>query len=185
MVSDEVRVVVRKYDGSLHWHYPMMMLGEDEWGVWLGARAGTVYRRGEPGQETAVVAVGDDRVMLVPRDAWWTAEFQAAPAHLDAYCDVATPSTWSGAGEVTMVDLDLDVCRVRDDMSVFVDDEDEFAVHQVRYGYPADVVRRAEAAAAWLTTALRDGIEPFGSRYRHWLDRLAATKQTSGSLSAQ
>ena len=189
MVDDEVRVVVRKYDGSLHWHYPMTRLGEDEFGVWLGAPAGTVYRRGEPGHETAVVAVEDDRVMLVPHDAWWTAEFQAAPAHLDAYCDVATPSTWTRtdetSGEVTMVDLDLDVCRVRDDMSVFVDDEDEFAVHQVRYGYPADVVRRAEAAAAWLTTALRGGVEPFGDHYRTWLDRLAATRQQrSGSPSA-
>jgi len=174
MVDDEVRVVVRKYDGSLHWHYPMTLLGEDEFGVWLGAPAGTVYRRGDPGQETAVVAVEDDRVMLFPRGAWWTAEFQAAPAHLDAYCDVATPSTWRGPGEVTMVDLDLDVCRVRDDMSVFVDDEDEFAVHQVRYGYPADVVRRADTAAAWLTTALRDGVEPFGSRYRSWLDQVGA-----------
>jgi uncharacterized protein len=170
MGDDEVRVVWRKFDGGLHWRHPMTRLGEDEFGVWLGAAAGTVYRRGEPGRETAVMAVEDDRVLLVPHDAWWTAEFQAAPARLDAYCDVATPATWSAAGEVTMVDLDLDVCRIREDMSVFVDDEDEFADHRVRYGYPADVVERAEAAAAWLTTALRDGVEPFGSHYRSWLD---------------
>ncbi|MFE6970777.1 DUF402 domain-containing protein [Isoptericola sp. NPDC057653] len=173
MSDDEVRVVWRKFDGGLHWRHPMTRLGEDEFGVWLGAPAGTVYRRGEPGRETAVVAVEDDRVLLIPRDDWWTAEFQADPARLDAYCDVATPASWPHPGEVTMVDLDLDVCRVRDDMSVYVDDEDEFADHQVRYGYPADVVERAEAASAWLTVALRDGVEPFGSRYRTWLDRLA------------
>ncbi|MFI2294632.1 MULTISPECIES: DUF402 domain-containing protein [unclassified Isoptericola] len=119
-----------------------------------------------------------------PRDAWWTAEFQAAPAHLDAYCDVATPSTESGSSEVTMVDLDLDVCRVREDMSVFVDDEDELAVHQVRYCYPADVVEWAEAAGAWLTVALRDGVEPFGDHYRTWIDQLPATRQRSCSSSA-
>jgi len=178
MADDEVRVVWRKFDGGLHWRHPMTRLGEDEFGVWLGARAGTVYRRGEPGRETAVLAVEDDRVLLVPRDAWWTAEFQADPARLDAYCDVATPAAWTRHGEtpdeVTMVDLDLDVCRVRDDMSVFVDDEDEFADHQVRYGYPADVIEKAEAAAAWLTVALRDGVEPFGSHYLTWLDHVGA-----------
>ncbi|SKC67829.1 DUF402 domain-containing protein [Krasilnikoviella flava] len=169
MADDDVRIVWRKFDGSLHWHHPMTRLGQDEFGVWLGAPAGTVYTRGE---RDLVVTVEDDRVVLFPRDGWWTAEFQAAPARLDAYCDVATPAVWS-AGEVTMVDLDLDVCRVREDMSVYVDDEDEFAVHQVRYGYPADVVEKAEAAAVWLTAALRDGVEPFGSHYRSWLDRLS------------
>jgi len=171
MVDTEVRVVVRKHDGSLHWHYSMTRLGEDEFGVWLGAPVGTAYDKGE---RRGVFSAEQARVMLFPRDAWWTAEFQAAPARLDAYCDVATPSTWSTASEVTMIDLDLDVCRIREDMSVFVDDEDEFADHRVRYGYPADVVERAEAAAAWLTTALRDGVEPFGSHYRSWLDRVAA-----------
>ena len=34
-----------------------------------------------------------------------------------------------------MVDLDLDVIRMRD--GGILDDEDEFAEHQVRYGYPA------------------------------------------------
>jgi hypothetical protein len=33
----EVLVSVRKFDGRLHWHHPMVRLGEDEHGVWLGA----------------------------------------------------------------------------------------------------------------------------------------------------
>ncbi|MGW8565564.1 DUF402 domain-containing protein [Isoptericola sp. NPDC055881] len=178
MSDDDVEVVWRKFDGSLHWHHRMTRLGEDEYGVWLGGPAGTVYTRGE---QERVFTVEDDRVLLLPHDAWWTAEFQAAPARLDAYCDVATRATWS-RGEVTMVDLDLDVCRIREDMSVFVDDEDEFADHQVRYAYPPDIVREAVASAAWLTTALRDGVEPFGSRYRAWLDRVCAG-DVAGSMS--
>lgn len=177
MGDDEVRVVWRKFDGSLHWHYTMRRLGEDEFGVWLGAPVGTVYDKGE---NLGIFRAEEARVMLFPREEWWTAEFQAAPARLDAYCDVATPPTWTRADEVTMVDLDLDACRVRDDMSVYVDDEDEFALHQVRYGYPADVVERAEASAAWLTAALRDGLEPFGSHYRSWLDRVDAIAGTGG-----
>ena len=42
--------------------------------------------------------------------------------------------------EVTMVDLDLDVVRLRADQRVLIVDEDEFAEHQVRYSYPAEVI---------------------------------------------
>jgi len=40
------------------------------------------------------------------------------------------------------------------------------------YGYPQDVITRAQMAAEWLSAALRDGAEPFGSRYRTWLDQV-------------
>lgn len=166
MDHGEIRVVVRKFDGSLHWHHTMLRLGDDDFGVWLGAPIGTVYGKGE---EAAVYATQERRVMLFPRDAWWTAMFHEAPARLDVYCDVSTPPEWTHTGEVTTVDLDLDVCRTRGDGSVYVDDEDEFAVHQRRYGYPPHVVSSAESTAEWLSAALRDGAEPFGARYRHWL----------------
>ncbi|MGW2476617.1 DUF402 domain-containing protein [Streptomyces sp. NPDC001665] len=169
MREAEVRVVVRKFDGSLHWHHSMVWLGEDEFGVWLGAPIGTVYSKGG---EDEVYATQERRVMLFPRDGWWTALFQAAPAQLDVYCDVTTPSLWPHAGEVTMIDLDLDVCRTRWDGSVFVDDEDEFLDHQKWHGYPSDTIVHARSAADWLSAALRDGAEPFGSRFRTWLDRV-------------
>ena len=101
----------------------MLWLGEDEFGVWLGAPIGTIYSKGG---EDEVYATKERRVMLFPRSAWWTALFQAPPARLDVYCDVTTPSDWPHEGEVTTVDLDLDVCRIRQDGSVFMDDEDEF-----------------------------------------------------------
>jgi hypothetical protein len=39
--------VFRTYDGSLHWHFRMHVLGEDEYGVWIGAPAGGVARKGD------------------------------------------------------------------------------------------------------------------------------------------
>ncbi|MGY0064955.1 DUF402 domain-containing protein [Streptomyces sp. LZ34] len=172
-----VQVSVRKYDGSLHWHYRMIRLGEDEHGVWLGAPVGTVYSKGAEGP---VYASQEPRVMLFPREAWWTALFQADPARLDVYCDVTTPARWPHAGAVTMIDLDLDVCRVREGGSVFVDDEDEFAEHRIRYSYPSEVITRATGAAEWLRTALRGDTQPFAGRYRFWLAEIE-----SGSHEAQ
>lgn len=169
MTADEVLVSVRKYDGSRHWHHTMLRLGADNHGVWLGAPIGTVFSKGSG----AVYATAEPRVMLFPREAWWTALFQAAPARLDVYCDIATPSVWPYPGEVTMVDLDLDACRERDGGRVFIDDEDEFADHQIRYSYPPDVIAQATAAAEWLRTALSTGVEPFAGHYLTWLDKIS------------
>jgi hypothetical protein len=48
-------------------------------------------------------------------------------------------------------------------------DEDEFAEHRTRFGYPDDLVVEAEAASRWLFGALGDGTEPFATSYRKWL----------------
>ena len=93
----DVRVVYTKYDGSLHWHYTMRYLGEDEHGTWLGAPPGLVARRGHEHQ----VVIREAHVLLFPRgarDAWWTAIFNAAPARTEIYCDIATPARWPDPG---------------------------------------------------------------------------------------
>jgi uncharacterized protein len=162
----DVRVVYTKYDGSLHWHHPMRYLGADEHGTWLGAPARTAMQRGsEP-----PVVLEWPWVQLVPDGQWWTAAFNAEPAWTEIYCDITTEPRWLHPGEVTMVDLDLDVLRMRRDGQVQLVDEDEFAEHQVRYGYPAEVIRQAEDSAAWLLATVRARTEPFGTGYRHWLD---------------
>ena len=165
-----MRVVFTKWDGSLHWHHTMEYLGEDDHGIWLGARAGSESRRGsEPPitMERAYVA------LFAFGEPWWVAYFNAAPASTEIYCDVATPPQWDDdQAEVTMSDLDLDVVRERGSRQAFLVDEDEFAEHQVRYGYPRDVIRAAERAAAWLQAAIESGEEPFRRRYQDWLARV-------------
>jgi uncharacterized protein len=162
----DVRVVYTKFDGSLHWHHLMQHLGEDEHGIWLGASAGSTTQRGnEP-----PIVFEQPFVQLIPDGEWWTATFNGDPARTEIYCDIGTPPRWPNLAEVTMVDLDLDVLRVRADQSVILVDEDEFAEHQVRYRYPADVISEAERAAAWLLDAISAKAEPFGAVYRDWLD---------------
>ncbi|GAA1902628.1 DUF402 domain-containing protein [Streptantibioticus ferralitis] len=158
-----VRVVYTKYDGALHWHQYATRLGEDQHGVWLGCPAGNTAQRGHEPPITYDHAF----VLLIPRDAWWTAVFNAAPHRTEIYCDISTVPQWRD-GMVTMADLDLDVVRRRGG-SLFVDDEDEFAEHRVRYGYPAEVVQSAEHAAQWLMKAIGEGVEPFGGGYLEWL----------------
>ncbi|MFG3531037.1 DUF402 domain-containing protein [Streptomyces sp. NPDC047917] len=110
--------------------------------------------------------------MLVPRGEWWTATFCADPGP-EMYCDVCTAPEWDADGTVLrMVDLDLDVVRDRGGESR-IEDEDEFAEHQVSYGCPESVTSRARQTCQWLMEASRrgrDGVEPFSSVYRYWLD---------------
>ncbi|WP_432950332.1 DUF402 domain-containing protein [Kribbella sp. CA-253562] len=161
----KVRVVYRKYDGKLHWHQWMTFLGEDQYGVWLGAPAGAIAQRGEEPEIAMPAAV----VQLFPRDRWYTASFNDAPQKTEIYCDVTTPVTF-GDDEFTMIDLDLDVVKRRDG-SFYVDDEDEFAEHQVKYDYPADVIRAAQASCDWLASAVLTE-EPFLTEYKAYLDRI-------------
>jgi uncharacterized protein len=163
-MAGDVRVVYRKHDGSLHWHLMTRWLGEDEHGVWTGIARPTVMRKGDG----PLVALDYASVMLFPRGAWWTAAFNDAPAETEIYCDITTPARWPSAGEVTMVDLDLDVARRRGgDVELW--DEDEFASHQVAYGYPAETIAAAERAATWLRDALTRNSEPFASAYLAYL----------------
>jgi uncharacterized protein len=162
----DVRVVYTKYDGSLHWNETMRFLGEDAHGAWLGAGAGGVSRKGHG----PAVVIEQPHLLLVPAGAWWTATFNGTPARSEIYCDITSPPRWPHPGEVTMADLDLDVVRRRADQQVELLDEDEFAEHQVRYGYPADVIAAAERSAAWLMEAVGARAEPFGRAAAEWFD---------------
>jgi uncharacterized protein len=161
-------VVYTKYDGSLHWHQPLRYLGGDGHGTWLGAFAGSHAQRGDE----PPILLEWPFVQLIPEGQWWTAAFNGEPARTEIYCDITSPPRWLNDGEVTMADLDLDVLRMRDGQQVVLVDEDEFAEHQVKYGYPAEVISSAEAAAQWLLQAIRSGAEPFASAFRPWLDQV-------------
>jgi len=164
----DVKVVYRKYDGSLHWHLTMTYLGEDEYGVWVGTGPGNTMRKGD----RPPVPIPHANIGLFPRSGWWTAWFNGEPERVEVYCDITTPAVWPSAGEVTMVDLDLDVCRLRADGSVHLLDEDEFEAHQRLYGYPGEVMTEATRAAESLRQALAGGAEPFSEVYRSWFARM-------------
>ncbi|MEU4692877.1 DUF402 domain-containing protein [Actinoplanes sp. NPDC023714] len=151
------RMRFTKWGGKLHWHYALEPIGSDRHGLWFGARAGTIMQRGyeEP------VPQPHDFVTLVPYAEDWIASFNPSSADTDVavYLDVTTLPSYT-EGVVSAVDLDLDVVRLFDG-SVRVLDEDEFAEHQVIYGYPEPVIAKALATTGDLVGRLSAGIEPF------------------------
>src|SRR2546426_8873615 len=97
-----------KWDGSLHWHFHVERLGEDEHGWWMLGRKGIVLRR----SDEVVMEQPHHFVALLPRAGDWTA-FWNDGHEVEIYVDVTSTPEWDG-DEVSMVDVDLDVIRWRD-----------------------------------------------------------------------
>jgi uncharacterized protein len=68
------------------------------------------------------------------------------------------------------------VIRMRDG-HVVVDDEDEFAEHQLAFGYPPEIVELAEVSRDRVHTAILDEDPPYDGSHEPWqrvLDGLTA-----------
>ena len=142
-LGDPVRVEMTKWGDRPHWQFDGVWLGSDDHGEWLGIPSGTPMSR--PGMG---LVSRNDQVGLVPgpdlpdEERWWIGTFHGAPRErVMVYVDIATPPRWDG-GVVRTVDLDLDVIELVDG-EIYIDDEDEFAEHQVEFGYPDDVIAAA------------------------------------------
>jgi hypothetical protein len=169
-----VRIEMQKWGGRAHWSFDAVWLGTDEHGTWLGVPTGTHMAR--PG---ATYVNPTDQVCLVPDGHGWFATFHAPGSTVKVYVDMATPSIWHGP-VVRAVDLDLDVVRRLDD-SVYIDDEDEFAEHQVALGYPPEIVELAESSCAEVARLVEKWEPPFDAEtHDRWLSQLAELGLDSG-----
>jgi hypothetical protein len=162
--GDPIRIVRTKWDSRLHATFTGVYLGRDEHGGWIGARAGTTCWRRAYAFEAA-----SDWVTVVPAEPW-QAGFYDPPQDLVTYVDITTDAVWSDH-QVRTVDLDLDVIRLVDGR-VFVDDEDEFALHRVAYTYPESLVARARRTCEETLAAVESGRPPFDGSHLPWLRAL-------------
>lgn len=142
----------------------MRWLGKDSHGTWFVVPAGAVARRGREAAREIV----DGFVSLVPWDAWWEAEFYASRPHWGVYVNIGTPCERL-PGRIRQVDLDLDVVRTWEGV-VKILDEDEFADHRIRFGYPPELIDGARGATAEVATMLALRNEPFDRAAERWLE---------------
>lgn len=168
-----------KWPDRPHWTFHGRYLGSDEHGAWIGSPAGARFER--PGASF----VGPvDQLTLVPspggdHDRAWVAAFHGGGGAgldlrrgpVDTYVDIATPPRWEGS-VVRSVDLDLDVIRGVSGR-VWVDDEDEFADHRVRFGYPAEIVAMALHSCDRVQAAMAARTPPYDGTAVGWFESLA------------
>jgi hypothetical protein len=151
------------------------LLGEDEFGRWLGITKGSPWRAADHSRsgvfETSFVKV-------VPSGTFWTACFNPIDSVIDV--DIVLPVRWIG-DVLEEVDLELDILRSTDG-SVRVRDREEFdRVRQVQC-MPGDIATRAEKTCARVHELVELRAEPFGHVGQVWLSRfLAETDPTRPS----
>ncbi|HEU4894707.1 MAG TPA: DUF402 domain-containing protein, partial [Acidimicrobiia bacterium] len=152
-----------------HWGFEARYLGEDEYGWWMAVPAGTRRWKGEtPARPSA-----KDAVFCAPHDDWWHLHYNGGFArNYSHFVDITTPPTWVSDDRYEMIDLDLDVA-VHVDGSIEIQDEDEFEVHQVQYGYTPEMIANAVRETAQIVERLQARHEPFFDVAEHWLARVA------------
>jgi protein associated with RNAse G/E len=163
-----VTVQFLKNPDLLHWGFEAFYLGEDEWGDWIALPAGTRRWKGkESFHPTRVPAV-----FCAPREAWWHLHYEGPNAReYQAFVDIITPPVWVSENRYEMIDLDLDVA-VHQDGTIEVQDEDEFEVHQVKYGYTPEMISGAVEETERIVREIQAGREPFYSVAEEWLARV-------------
>jgi protein associated with RNAse G/E len=162
-----VTVQFLKNPDHLHWGFEAMWLGEDQWGDWIAVPKGTVRWKGAE----SVRPTGEAAVFCAPRDEWWHLHYNGATTQFSHFVDIVTPPVWVDDNRYEMIDLDLDII-VQQDGTVAIDDEDEFEVHQVEFGYTPEMIRRAGEETARIVEELEARREPFFDVAASWLAKV-------------
>jgi protein associated with RNAse G/E len=160
---DPVTVQFYKNPRALHWGFAGFLLGEDEYGCWVGLPQGSDRWKGE----TRCSPTGEDAVQCFPHEGWWVLHFNGPVRPISHFVDITTQPTMA-EGRIEMIDLDLDLV-VLGDGTVEVVDEDEFEINQVELGYSREMIRRARNETERVARLLRRGEEPFFAVAEHWL----------------
>lgn len=151
-----------KYDGALNYHWPARLLWEDAAGFIWFARAGDPFTR-----PAGTTPVPYDWVGRVWYDRWYLVDASLLPASETGeagivhhyYCNLGLPGQWR-ENVYEFTDLDLDLLIYPDGRHILLD-EDEFAAHQVRFGYPAETVANVLQATQDVLALARSGAAPF------------------------
>ncbi|HET7067688.1 MAG TPA: DUF402 domain-containing protein [Nocardioides sp.] len=172
VLGDLVRVEMEKWGDRPHWQFDAVWLGSDRHGDWIGFPSGTAMSR----PDLAFVSQ-NDQVGLVPaadlpvEQRAFVATFHAVPhPRVLVYVDITSPPRWDGH-VLRTVDLDLDVIRLVGG-EVIIDDEDEFAEHQVELGYPPEIIALAESSRDRVHTVVLNEDPPYDGSHQRWLDVL-------------
>lgn len=162
-----VTVQFLKNPDLIHWGFKAKFLGEDQFGSWVAIPAGTERWKGAE----AVRPTGEDAVFCAPHNGWWHLHYNGSTTEFSHFVDIVTPPVWVSEDRYEMIDLDLDVV-VHQDGTIEIEDEDEFEIHQVEYGYTEAMISRALEETDRVVAALTNREEPFFAVAAAWLERL-------------
>lgn len=153
-----------KYDGSLHYAFPLMSVAQ---------APGLRVAWQEPGAPMRSYR-GDGLTQHHSLHFYWsdlpfnlTVMWRPGWVARSLYVNIATPATWDD-DLVRFVDLDLDVSLQHQAQGPVVEDRDEFEERRVAWGYPPDLVARAETSVERVLDLFRRRHRPFCPTLFDW-----------------
>ncbi|GAB4118604.1 MAG: DUF402 domain-containing protein [Roseiflexaceae bacterium] len=159
----QIAVHSTKYDGSLHYRYPMLLVEATPELVTTYVAPGAPvksYRGAMTTQRHTLALFWLDRPYNLHIN--WSADWRP----LSHYVNVATPATWDEQ-VVRFIDLDLDVIW-RQDNSIILDDEDEFELHREVFGYPSSIIDESWRSRNEVCDLINRRVYPFDGSLYHW-----------------
>src|SRR5262247_288657 len=169
----KVRVVSKKYDGSLRDEYETYLYSESDETILLFSIPGLSYWDHRKG---ARFEGPDGLLEIYFKHRWynvWHVAEQVSNLNL-IYVNIALPATLQ-ANVVEWTDLDLDY-RVHMDHSVEHLDQEEFEQNALSMGYPRSLVEQVGAACREVEAGLAQRIFPFDYEPQVELYRLIKTE---------
>ncbi|MFB9325692.1 DUF402 domain-containing protein [Paenibacillus aurantiacus] len=163
----ESKLTVRafKYGERPHYEWETRVLERGDTHLFVLSAPG---RRLRHFTKNAVFTIDRWTLEFFATDCWFTVSADVVDGRIaHYYCNVNEPAR-IGGGEVSFVDLDLDLLGADGQWRVV--DEDEFAFNSVAFGYPEVLITRAKEELASLRRRIEEGRFPFDGT----LERLAA-----------
>lgn len=153
-----VRVVSRKFDGSLRDEYESSLVEETDETITLFSLPGIPFW---DHRKEAWFDAPDGLIEIYFKNRWYNLwHICEQKSHINViYVNIAMPATLEG-NRLVWTDLDLDY-RVHLDHSVERLDQDEFDENAQLMGYPPDVVANVQAACQEVETLLPNWAYPF------------------------
>ena len=154
-----ITVNARKYDGAIHRTWKCAFVGETGRVLELDGVFAETIVHGDLG----TIAAGTHS-----REYYWLDKcfsvfvFTEPDGRLrNYYCNINLPPTLTG-DVLDYIDLDIDIL-VAADLSYKILDREEYEENTVKYGYPADVLAKAESALAELERMIAAREFPFNA----------------------
>ena len=154
----KVKVVSKKYDGSLRDEYEARLYAESDETIILFSEPGLMYF---DHRKAAWFEAPDGLLEIYFKRRWynvWHIAEQLSNINI-MYVNIAMPAALNERG-LEWTDLDLDY-RVYLDHSVERLDQDEYDRNALRMGYPRDLIEQVEAACREVETGLASQKFPF------------------------
>ena len=156
MTNKIITINSRKYDGQIRRSWEGGLISESETQIVLVGK----FEEDVGHDEIGLIKKGTVSFEFYWLDSWYNIfRFHEPDGTLrNYYCNITMPPTLSD-GILDYVDLDIDVL-VWPDNRYEVLDLDDFEVNKVKFGYPKDVIEKAEHSLAEVIALIEKGELP-------------------------